>query len=495
MPAIEKQSDLELDAMRDLLAAENLIDFCIALNRAYDPQWFHKEIAKALEKIERREIKRLIIEVPPRFGKSELATVNFPAWYLGRHPSHEIITASYSSELAEKFGSKCRDVMNHDQYQAIFPEVRLRQDTKAKAFWRTLQGGSYMATGIGGSATGSGANILLIDDPVRNAEDADSETYRERNWDWYTSVARTRLEKEGAIIVIMTRWHQDDLVGRILEREVEGGEKWHRITFPAVAEVNDRFRDVGDALWPEKYDRKALDAIRADIGERAWFSLFQQNPIPAETQVFKPEWMTKEFDPEQIKDKTMNRYATIDTADTDKEGADYIGVSVVDWDLDNNWNMQWIKRYRLNILGLVDLIFNIWQVWKPLKIGVEKKSFLYQLKPLLDERSEETGIFPVVVELEHGGKQKEARIIGALQGRMERGKILFKKDAKDDTAAFKRELLDFPKGKNDDCIDSAAYIDQIGQRPFSPPVQKPRTLQDDIDEFKKHNKNNRARRI
>lgn len=724
-------------------AAHDLTDFCIATDKNYDPQWFHEEIASALMKIERREIKRLIIEMPPRHGKSEMATIKFPAWYLGRHPDHEIITASYSSDLARKFGAQCRDLMSEPAYKLTFPQVILKQDTQAKDFWQTREGGGYMAVGVGGPATGSGANLFLIDDPTKNAEEADSEVYREKVWDWYTHVARTRLEKDGVIVIICTRWHSDDLVGRILERETGGGEKWHRVTFPAIAENIEKYRDPGDALWPAKYNEKALADTRYEIGERAWFctpsetpivmadstqkrisevkpgdeimgfihgnskvnrtkvvkskvlhvmnkravvntlitkfghkirctedhrwftgrregaeakgnyhgrkayapakvgshlsfyysnlperidesrqrnldylagiidgeghigrhtctiaqtegknspvcraiedtlkalgyefnlsskarmesfrgkeklnayqvrnsrllyrellsftriakrdqiietfygpnqgakevdkvvaieqgieedvyalttetgnyiawgyessnSLFQQTPIASETQIFRPEWMKREFEMKDLEQKTLNRFVTIDVADTDKEGSDYIGVSVVDWDQDNNWYLVFVKRYRLNILGLVDLVFNLWNEWKPQKIGVEKKSFEDQLKPLLDDQMEERQTFPVVSELEHKGRRKEARIIGALQGRFEKGKIWFRKGAKDDSEALKRELFDFPKGRYDDLADALAYIEQIGSRPFSNRKIEATGLQSEIDQY------------
>lgn len=479
------------------MAGEDLIDFCIATDRNYSPQWFHEEIAKALQRIERREITRLIIEAPPRHGKSQLTTINFPAWYLGRHPDQEIITASYSADLAHTFGSQCRDLINDEIYKRIFPSVQLKENSKAKDHWLTTQGGGYRSVGVGGSTTGFGANLFIIDDPLKNAEEADSEVIREKIWSWYASVARVRLEKNAAIVAMMTRWHTDDLIGRILERSL-GGEPWTRITFPAIAEENDRFRDIGDTLWPEKYDKAAMVSIRHDIGERAWHSLFQQVPIASETQIFKPEWMKKEFDPKELEasGRILNRYIAIDTADTDREGADYIGVTVVDWDSENSWYFQFVKRYRLNILGLVDLVFNLWEEFKPLKIGIEKKSFEDQLKPLLDEQKEERGIFPVVQELMHGGRRKEARIIGALQGRFEKGKIFFKKGAKDDTDALKRELFDFPKGRNDDLCDSAAYVESIGSRPFSNDKFIKPSLQSEIEDYaRSRQKKNFAKRI
>lgn len=469
-------------------ASKDLIDFCIAVDHNYDPQWFHEEIANALMKVERGEIKRLIIEMPPRFGKSDLATIKFPAWFLGRHPEKEIITSSYADDLARKFGGQCRDLMNEPVYKKIFNNVTLREDTKAKNYWRTGQDGGYMSVGVGGPATGFGSDVFLVDDPIKNREEANSLTIREKIWDWYTFVARTRLEKDAAVIIIMTRWSEDDLVGRVLERSETGGEPWTRITFKAIAEEEDDYRKTGDPLWPSKFDALSLKQTRHEIGDMAWFALYQQTPRSVETQVFRPEWMTKEFEEDDLKFKTLNRFCTIDTADTEKEGGDYIGVTVVDWDQDNNWYLRFTRRYKLNILGLIDLIFNIWIDWKPMKIGVEKKAFEYQVKPLLKERSSQTDIYPVAVELEHGGRQKEARIIGALQGRFEAGKIWFKKDAKDDSLALKSELFSFPKAKHDDLADALAYIEQVGARPFSPQKEIMPQLQRELLEHRQANK-------
>lgn len=263
----------------------SLIDFSIILDKNYKPNWHHEQIASALEKVESGEIKRLLIQMPPRHGKSQLASINFPAWYLGRNPNKEIITASYSSDLAIDFGSKTRDVVNDEIYKDIF-ETRLKQDEQNKAKWRTNDKGSYTSVGVGGPLTGRGANILIIDDPLKNREEAESETMRKKVWDWYTSTAYTRLEKNGAIIVIMTRWHLDDLAGRLLDYEQHGGEHWEVISFPAIAEDDERFRKKGEALWESKYDLNALLNIKQNIGAYDWCT-------PKETPILMEDWTVK----------------------------------------------------------------------------------------------------------------------------------------------------------------------------------------------------------
>jgi hypothetical protein len=451
-------------------AAHDFIDFCIATDRNYDPQWFHEEIARALEAVERGEIKRLMIEMPPRHGKSEEVSVKFPAWILGRHPDWPIINASYASGLSEKHSGECRDTIKDKPFKAIFPKVNLKGDTTSKEFWQVesgkrgeedfIEGGGYQACGVGGSTTGFGAKILIIDDPVKNREEADSALMRQKTWEWYSSVARTRLEDGGAIIVIMTRWHEDDLAGRLLAT----GQPWHRIRFPALADEDEPVRKVGEALWPGKYPVHALEELRAETDERTWFSLYQQNPRKSENQSFNPDWFTT-FEAKDLIGQMFNRYAVFDVADSKRDGSDFTGVGIVDWTMDDVWHVSHVKRHKVNIAELIDLIFYVWITWKPLVIGIEKKAYADQVKPLLDAEAAKRGVYPVVEELEHRGRSKESRILGALQGRAQHKRIKLQADPVDDTPSLKAELWSFPRGRFDDLIDAVAYVEDIGKRP------------------------------
>jgi predicted phage terminase large subunit-like protein len=186
------------------MAKRSLIDYCILMQGNYVPNWHHEVIAKKLEEVEEGTCRRLMLFMPPRHGKSELATKKFPAWYLGRNPAREIMCCSYSSDLAEEFGRATRDIVDDRLHQAVFPDSFLRKGSKSATRWRVGAGrGGFLATGVGGSITGMGANVLIIDDPVKNREEANSDTYRRKVWDWYTSTAFTRLEKDGAVILIM----------------------------------------------------------------------------------------------------------------------------------------------------------------------------------------------------------------------------------------------------------------------------------------------------
>ena len=192
-----------------------------------------------LHGVERGEVDRLAIFCPPRHSKSELASRRFPAWYLGRHPDHQIICCSYGDELAMDFGRNVRDIVEGSEYRHLFPGTSIRRDSRSAERWQTAQGGVYVSAGVGSGITGRGAHIALIDDPIKNREEADSETHRRRVWDWFTNVLYTRLMPGGAVILIMTRWHEDDLGGRLLEAEEAGGDKWDIVNLPALARADD----------------------------------------------------------------------------------------------------------------------------------------------------------------------------------------------------------------------------------------------------------------
>jgi hypothetical protein len=257
-----------------------LIAFARATFPRYRPAPHHRRIADALMAVERGAIDRLIITMPPRHGKSQLASVHFPAWYLGRNPDRRVIGASYAAALAYRFSRQSRGLVGAPGWPFA---VRLAEDSAAIHAW-DIHGarGGYIAAGVGGPITGSGAHLLIIDDPFKNQDEANSPIIRENVWDWYTSTAYTRLEEQGAIVLIMTRWHDDDLAGRLLAASRERGDRWEVLHLPAIAED-------GGALWPEKYDRAALDRIKAAVGSRVFAALYQGRPSNDDTALLKRE--------------------------------------------------------------------------------------------------------------------------------------------------------------------------------------------------------------
>jgi hypothetical protein len=206
-------------------ARESLMAFTQYTNPEYQAAQHHRRIADKLEAVERGEIKRLMILMPPRHGKSELASRRFPAFYIGRNPGKQIIAASYNSDLANDFGREVRNIVAGPEFGALF-QTSLAPDSSAANRWHTGHGGMYVAAGVGTAITGRGADVLLIDDPFKDREEADSELRRQRVWDWYTSTAYTRLMPGGAIVVINTRWHDDDLSGKLLAEADNGGDQW-----------------------------------------------------------------------------------------------------------------------------------------------------------------------------------------------------------------------------------------------------------------------------
>lgn len=265
-----------------MLARESLLAFTRATFRAYNFAPHLIQLAAHLSAVETGRINRLLVTMPPRHGKSELCAIRFPCWYLGRNPDKRVILASYAADLAQRFSRQARAVIQTDRYATLFPGVSLAPDSRSAEAW-DLAGkrGGMKAVGVGGPLTGHGANLLLIDDPVKNREEANSAIVRQSVWDWYTSTAYTRLEDNGAIVVVMTRWHEDDLMARLLDAQNSpGGDQWTMLHLPAMTEDN-------QPLWPEKFGVEDLERIRANVGEYDWNALYQGRPTPREGAFFK----------------------------------------------------------------------------------------------------------------------------------------------------------------------------------------------------------------
>jgi predicted phage terminase large subunit-like protein len=377
-----------------------------------------------------------MIFMPPRHGKSELASKRFPAWCLGRKPTRQIIAASYNSDLASDFGRNVRNIVAEPEFGQVFPGVSLAPDSQAANRMNTNHGGAYVAAGVGTAVTGRGAHIALIDDPFKDREEADSERRRELVWDWYRSTLFTRLMPGGAVVLIQTRWHEDDLAGRLLEADAA---QWEVLDLPAID------RD-GNALWPEWYPVSALQRIRDTVGPREWSALYQQQPQPDEGTYFRREW----FKPWDIKDRPPLRYyGTSDYAVTDG-GGDYTVHRV--WGIDSEGQVyridgwrgqtaadQWIERK-------IDLIAK----HKPLAWFGEGGVIQKAVEPMLKRRMIERKTFCRMEWLPSvSDKPTRARSFQAMAAS---GRVFFEPGA--DIAEF----LVFPAGKHDDDVDTASLI-------------------------------------
>lgn len=442
-------------------ARKNLIDFEIATDKDYDPNWHHELIAEQLEHIEKfgdRDYKILVISVPPRHGKSQQCSIDFPAWYLGRNPDKEIITTSYSADLAQDFGGRTRTKVNSPEFKLIFGDVKLKEDEKAKGHWRTGQEGGYVSAGVGGPITGKGANILLIDDPIKNREEAESEVIREKIWNWFTSTAYTRLEPKGVIVIIMTRWHEDDLVGRITKNK-ELSRRTKIIRLPAIAEIDDSYRKQGEALWNNRYSLKDLEDTRNTVGPYDFNALYQGSPVRSEDQEFQQEWIRR-IDESSVEMMNCRRFLSIDTAMSKKNKADFTGFCDNSVNQENFWHLKaW--RMKIGPEELVNAIFSLHTRNNYQAIGIEKTAYLEGLKPYLDEEQRKRDMFLPIVELSHNQINKEIRIRGLIP-RYATGSVFH---INNQCSNLEEEMISFPSGIHDDVLDSLAYQLQLTNTP------------------------------
>jgi len=461
----------EREAARELLrrrhARRNLIDFARYTFKRYQPAKVHHKIAEKLQGVAEGRIKRLMIFVPPRTGKSELASKRFPAFFLGLNPHRHIISASYSHELAQGFGRDVRNIIASDEYQALFPGITLSEDSKSAGRFHTSEGGQYLAAGVGSTMTGHGAHILLIDDPVKDREQAESHRYRDRVYNWYSSTAYTRLENdaefisddplwtdpvsgvqdgklapfEGAVVLVMTRWHKDDLAGRLLEDAKRGGDQWEVLSIPATDD------ELSYSFYPEKMPVSWLRKKKMAMRAADWESLYMQRPPSMTGQYVKREYL-KRGTPQKL----LTLCIGFDLAISQKDTADKFAYVVAGRD----------------ITGQVFFL----HAWKGRLLFHEQKA---RVKEMYDQMREQYGISPVlaiedvqyqsaliqdllhetslpVIPAKPEGKSKIARFLPVIE-RYELGMITHAETLPD---WFDRDVIEFPDGERD-AVDAAAY--------------------------------------
>lgn len=455
------------DAAAELLARRRarhgLIAFTEYTYPGYRAAAHHHRIADALERVERGECKRLMICMPPRHGKSELASRRFPAYFVGRNPDKQIIAASYNSDLAGDFGRDVRNIVADPSFGALF-QVQLAVDSKAANRWHTSGGGMYVAAGVGTAITGRGAHILLIDDPFKDREEADSEIRRRRVWDWYTSTAYTRLMPGGAIIVINTRWHEDDLSGRLLAQQEKGGDQWEVLSLPAIDAR-------GSALWSDDYPLSRLLEIKAVLPERDWNALYQQNPTPDDGTYFRRDW----FKTWERLPRALNLYGTSDYAVT-ADGGDYTVHRI--WGVDEHGGIYRLDGWRGQTASdeWIERKIDLMQKHRPLAWFGESGVIQKAIEPMLRRRMRERNCY-VRLEWLPSISDKPTRARG-FQGRLSMGSVWFEPGAELD------EFLKFPGGAHDDDVDNASMIGRAldEAHPAVVPVQRqdePRDRWDD----------------
>lgn len=293
---MDKAFKLELlaKAAKRELAKKSFLDFVPLVDKDYQMNWHHRLICQKLDLWVERKIKRLMIFAPPRHGKSELVSRKLPAYILGKYPDSKIIACSYGADLASMMSRDVQRIMESKAYKELFSDIKLGQKgyLKKNDFFEVVcKKGFYRGTGVGGGITGMGGDYLILDDPIKNRLQANSLVHKEGVWDWYTSTLYTRLEKDGCILLTLTRWHEDDLAGRLLKQmENDGAEKWEVLKFCALAENDEEGRRAGDALWEDRFSKATLQNIKSTIGSYDFNALYQQRPQDYSGGIFKRHW-------------------------------------------------------------------------------------------------------------------------------------------------------------------------------------------------------------
>lgn len=466
------------------LARRRLIEFIQEFHPRYKAGWVHHDICRRLEQfaedVAAGKSPRLMILMPPRHGKSQIASKLFPAWLLGHNPYFEVIACSYNVSLAIDFSREVRDVVRSDRYGVLFPSTRINPEAQGAEAWRLLSPtgvgtGGYVAAGIGGAINGKGAHVLIIDDPIKNAEEADSAEHRQKIWDWYGSTAYTRLAPGGGVLVIQTWWHDDDLAGRLQEvmKANPEADQYTIVKYPAIAIEDEAYRMKGDALHPERYDLAALAKYKNTLAPRHWAALYQQDPVPDEGAYFTKSMLVRRAG--RPDHKFMHVYQAWDYAISDKKQNDWnVGVTV-GLDHEDTVHVLEVVRFKTTDAGrIVDEMLNMFERYPKCQlVGAEDGQIWRTMQTLLKKRQTERRIYPTYEVLKPlTDKMVRAR---PLQGRMQQGKVTFPASGAW-MELLEKEFLRFPAGVHDDMVDALSWAITlvIGKAPPAVPKLKNR---------------------
>ena len=465
MKKLDKDTAAILNAEAKLeLARRSLIEFALYTKPDYQAVWYHKLLCEYLDAFAQKKIRRLMIFLPPRHGKSELVSRRLPAFILGHNPNAKIIATSYSSDLAQRMNLDVQRIMSSNEYRKLFPESAFSGIEKRSAsevsylrntdlFEIVGYQGSYRSAGVNGGIVGMGGDYIIIDDPIKNRDEANSATYRARLYEWFTSTLYTRREKDACILLTNTRWHEDDLAGKLIETAKKPhGDKWEIISIPAIRDTRDCPYDPraeGEALWPEQFDLEDLLTTKATIGSYEWAAQYQQQPSPREGGLFKREWW-KYWDEDTLPDDLSDFLQSWDCTFSDSDDSDYVVGQV--WARSSR---KMTQRYlldqvrgRMTFTETLNAIRNLSAKWP----RTERK--------LIEDKANGTAVIDVLRHEIHGvvpvdpkgGKISRAQAITA---NVEAGNVYIPSAQMADWVGdFIEELSTFPSGRHDDQVDA-----------------------------------------
>jgi len=442
----------ELDGRkRQTMAQDDFLSFIAAIDPAYKFGVHLKRLGTLLMEVETNVKNRIAVSMAPRMGKSQMISIYYPAWYLGKHPDHKVIVASHTADLAIVMARKVRNLINTPEYKAIFPNTNIASDAKAAAQWNTTKGGEYFAIGVGGALAGRGAHLIIADDPLSEQDiKAGNTTSLDNAYEWFSAGLRTRLMPEGKICVLHTRWHQRDLIGRLIKDSAmnEGGDKYETFEFPAILHEG---TENEKSIWPEQWSLESLQQTRASMHHIMWqwYAQYQQNPTAAEAAIIKRDWIkwwTKD-DPPKI-DFMVQAF---DTALTTKERSDFSVChtwGVWENEADGTQNVILLNKVKgkYEFPELKAMAHEQYKVWEPDSVIVEAKA---SGQPLIDEMRR-SGIF--VQDFSPGKGQDKIARLNAVADMFASGHVWFPENAW--AAATVEEILAFPAGEHDDEVDT-----------------------------------------
>ena len=442
----------ELDGRkRQQLAQNDFLSFIAAIDPNYKFGVHLKRLGGLLMEVETNLKNRIAVSMAPRMGKSQMISIYYPAWYLGKHPDHKVIVASHTADLAVVMARKVRNLINTPEYKAIFPETNIASDAKAAAQWNTTKGGEYFAIGVGGALAGRGAHLIIADDPLSEQDiKAGNTTSLDNAYEWFSAGLRTRLMPDGKICVLHTRWHQRDLIGRLIKDSAmnEGGDNYETFEFPAILNEG---TDNEKSIWPEQWSIESLQQTRASMHHIMWqwYAQYQQNPTAAEAAIIKRDWIRwwEKDDPPKI-DFMVQAF---DTALTTKERSDFSVChtwGVFESEEDGTQNVILLNKVKgkYEFPELKAMAHEQYKIWEPDSVIVEAKA---SGQPLIDEMRR-SGIF--VQDFSPGKGQDKIARLNAVADMFASGHVWFPENAW--AAATVEEILAFPAGEHDDEVDT-----------------------------------------